>query len=98
MTGTLKVGPISAADNSTISLRGTKEGGLVTHSILGDYGELSRRGDLFVAANVAAKATSVGLTTTYTGLCVSNPAGSGKNLIILGGQYALSVAIARRAW
>ena len=92
MTGTLKVGPATAADNSTISLRGTKEGALVTSDLYGKYGELSRRGDLFVAANVAAKATSVGLTTTYTGLCVYNPAGSTKNLIMLGFQYAISVA------
>ena len=92
MTGSLKVGPVSAADNTTISKRGTKEGALVTSDILGKYGELSSRGKLFVAANVAAKATSVGLTTTYTGLCVSNPAGSGKNLIMLGCQYAISVA------
>src|SRR3990167_10368129 len=92
MTGSLKVGPVTAADNTTISKRGTTEGGLVTSSILGKYGELSSRGKLWVAANVAAKATSVGLTTTYTGLCVSNPAGSGKNLIMLGCQYAISVA------
>ena len=40
MTGTLKVGPVTAADNSTTSLRGTKEGALVTSSILGKHGEL----------------------------------------------------------
>ncbi len=92
MTGSLKVGPVTAADNSTSSLRGTKEGALVTHSAYGKYGELARRGKLFFAANVAAKATSVALTTTYTGLCVSNPAGSGKIAIMLGFQYAISVA------
>src|SRR3990167_8254702 len=97
MTGTLKVGPVTAADNSTMSLRGTKEGALVTSDLYGKYGELSRRGDLFVAANVAAKATSVALTTTYTGLCVYNPAGSAKNLIMLGFQYAISVAEAAAA-
>ena len=92
MTGSVKVGPVSAADNTTISMRGTKEGAVVTSSILGKYGELARRGLMFSAANVAAKATSVALTATYTGLCVSNPAGSGKNLVMLGFQYAISVA------
>src|SRR3990167_1809891 len=95
MTGSVKVGPVSAADNTTISMRGTKEGAVVTSSILGKYGELARRGLMFSAANVAAKATSVALTTTYTGLCISNPAGSGKNLVMLGFQYAISVAEAR---
>ena len=92
MNESLRIGPATAEDNTTASLRGTAEGALVTSDILGKYGELSVRGKLFVAANVAAQATSVALTTTYTGLCVSNPAGSGKNLIMLGFQYAISVA------
>ena len=91
-TNSMKVGVQSAVDGQGAPFRGTKEGGLVTSDILGKYGELSSRKLLFVAANVAAKATSVALTTTYTGLCVSNPAGSGKNLIMLGFQYAISVA------
>lgn len=37
-------------------------------------------GVLFTGTNTAAATTSVGLATTYTGLCLSNPAGSGKNL------------------
>ena len=91
-TNSMKVGPQDISDGQGAPFRGTSEGGLVTSDILGKYGELSSRKLLFVAANVAAKATSVALTTTYTGLCVSNPAGSGKNLIMLGFQYAISVA------
>jgi hypothetical protein len=87
-----KVGPVAATDNSSVSLRASKQGALVTSDILGKYGELALRGQMFSAANVAAKATSVALTTTYTGLCVSNPAGSGKNLVMLAFQYAISVA------
>jgi hypothetical protein len=87
-----KVGPVTAADNSSVALRASKQGALVTSDILGKYGELALRGQMFSAANTAAKATSVALTTTYTGLCVSNPAGSGKNLVMLAFQYAISVA------
>jgi len=46
----------------------------------------------FSASNVAAQAVSVALATTYTGLCISNPVGSGFNLQMIGAQYALSVA------
>lgn len=35
------------------------------------------------AANQAGATTSIGLATTYTGLCLSNPAASGKNLAIM---------------
>jgi hypothetical protein len=35
-----------------------------------------------VVANQVGATTSVGLATTYTGLCLSNPAGSGKNLVL----------------
>ena len=92
MTGILKVGPITASDNTSVSIRGTKEGAMVAHTFLGKYSEAARRGIMFSAANVSAKATSVALATTYTGLCISNPAGSGKNLVMLAFQYAISVA------
>lgn len=49
-------------------------------------------GNVFFAANQAAKDITVALATTYTGLCVSNPLNSGKNLVILKVSYALSVA------
>jgi hypothetical protein len=46
----------------------------------------------FYAANQTATATSVALATTYTGLCVSNPAASKKNLVITKVGLALTVA------
>lgn len=39
-------------------------------------------GNLFRGANPSGVTTSVGLATTYVGLCLSNPAASVKNLII----------------
>lgn len=41
------------------------------------------QGDAGIAANQVGATTSAGLATTYTGLCLSNPAGSGQNLSIL---------------
>lgn len=58
----------------------------------GRYAEAARRGNLFIAHNVAAQAISVALATAYTGLCISNPLGNTKNLELLGAGLALSVA------
>lgn len=53
---------------------------------------MARYSNVFTASNVAAQAVSVALTTVYTGLCISNPIGSGKVLEVLSGQFAISVA------
>ena len=49
-------------------------------------------GYIYSAANQAAQAISVALATTYTGLGLYNPVGSGVNLVPLKVKYALSVA------
>ena len=92
MANSLKVGPQTGSDGQSTPFRGDKSGALVTHSVHGKYSESVLRGRCFVASNVASQAISVGLTTTYTGLCVSNPAGSGKNMVMLGCQYGIYVA------
>jgi hypothetical protein len=38
---------------------------------------------MFAVSNQAAVTTSAALTTTFTGLSVANPAGSGKNLVMV---------------
>lgn len=43
-------------------------------------------------ASCVGVATSAGLAATYTGLCLSNPAGSGKNLVLVRASGALDVA------
>lgn len=45
-----------------------------------------------MAANQAGVATSAGLNATYTGICLSNPAASGKNLSVMRVSGALIVA------
>lgn len=54
-------------------------------------------GNVFTAGNQAARAWSVALATTHTGLVISNPVGSGKNLVILKASFVLSVAPAAPA-
>ena len=52
---------------------------------LAQGGRLQRaceEGRLFTANNATKVATSAGITTTWTGLAVSNPSGSGKNFIM----------------
>ena len=86
------VGPSANADGSSARLRMGKTGDLITTDGLPRYYEMASRGMIWTASNVAAQAVSVALATTYTGLCISNPAGNTKNLVMLSGQYALSVA------
>lgn len=55
------------------------------------YQDAAEEGRLFSAANQAAVATTAGLATTWTGLALSNPSTSGKNLILHEFGYALTV-------
>lgn len=54
--------------------------------------ELAASGDLYYVCSQAATAVSVALATTYTGLCLSNPAASGVEAILWGVGTALSLA------
>jgi hypothetical protein len=56
-----------------------------------DY-ETNFRGNMFYGSLQAATALSVALATTYTGLCLSNPAGNTKNLTLKKVTFALTVA------
>jgi hypothetical protein len=49
-------------------------------------------GLIYSAANQAAQAISVALATTYTGIGIYNPPGSGVNLVPLKAKFALSAA------
>ena len=54
-------------------------------------------GQIYSAANQAAQAVSAALATTYTGIGIYNPVGSGVNLVPLRVKFALSVAPAAPA-
>lgn len=86
------VGPQTKTDGAQHAARSAKTGEAVVTDAHGRYYEAAIRGTLYTASNVAAQAVSVALTTTYTGLCISNPLGNTKNLVMLGCQYALTVA------
>lgn len=53
--------------------------------------------DVFVASTQAGVATSTALSTTQTGFTLTNPAGSGKNLVILDCTVACTTAPAAAA-
>lgn len=52
---------------------------------------------IFLASTQAGQATSVGLSTTQTGITLTNPAGSGKTLVLLQLNGAVSAAPAGAA-
>lgn len=67
-------------------------GELAVSELLPRLYALGWSGKIFGAANQAAQAVSVALATTYTGLGLYNPPGSGVNLVPLKLKFALSVA------
>lgn len=86
------VGPQQLSDGIQSAPRLGRHGELIVGNLHGQYYEQVLRGNVFMASNQAAQAVSVALATTYTGLCLSNPLNSGKNLVLLHVGFALSVA------
>ena len=87
-----KTGPGTFQDGAEHVARSDKQGASVSTAAHGAYNEAVSRGKVFIAANQAAVTTTVANAVTYTGLCVSNPAGSEHNLSILKVGWAFSVA------
>lgn len=71
-----------------------KQADMLVSSFHGTKYHQAYTGALFIAANSAAVTTSAGLATTYVGICLSNPAASGKNLILRRVNAALVVVTA----
>lgn len=91
-----QVGPIattaSIAPGTQAPARAGQLGETIVTELHGRYYEQAYRRNLYWAANQAATATSVALSTTNTGLCISNPAGNTYNLVLLKVGITLSVA------
>jgi hypothetical protein len=87
------VGPNSFPDGGQPQggFRLGNSGEIVVSELMGRYYELSKRGNLFIASNQAGVALSL-LNATATGLILSNPAGSGRNLVLLDILVALTSA------
>lgn len=56
------------------------------------FAEAAKRGNCYSGANQTGTVWTVGLATTNTGLCVSNPIGSGKIISLLAAGYSEIVA------
>jgi hypothetical protein len=67
-------------------------GELAVSEVLPRLMALGWSGVIYSAANQAAQAVSVALATTYTGIGIYNPPGSGVNLVPLRVKFALTVA------
>ena len=81
--------------NGAVPLQGFRQlpqGDMAVSELHARYFEQGRYGNTYAAANQAAQAVSVALATTYTGLMLYNPVGSGVMLVPTKLKYALSVA------
>lgn len=72
----------SNSDSTLFTPRGGRQGDAIVSELHGRYYEQTYRGNCFSASIQSVATTTVGLATTYTGLCVSNPVGSGYNLVL----------------
>lgn len=86
-----KRGNQTLSDGSGGPLRLAQHGELVARLSGGRYTEAALAGRLFSVANQAAVATTAALATTWTGLGLCNPTGSGKNLVVHEFGWGLSV-------
>ena len=91
-----QVGPqattASLSSGTQPALRLGNMGELIVSVLHDDHYEETYRRVLFSAANQTAVTTTVGLATTYVGLCLSNPVGSGSNIVIT--DFGLSFLVA----
>jgi hypothetical protein len=86
-----RVGYIFANDGARENVRLGRFGDLLNSELMGRYYANTFRQNHFHASVQAGVTSSVGLATTYTGLVVSNPLGSGKLMVPLMFSLAQSV-------
>lgn len=82
-------------DGSQPVIRAGQQGDLIVSELHARYYEQALRGNMYVLASQAAVTTTAGLATTFTGLAISNPAGSGVNAVVnkfFVGQFAVGAA------
>ena len=76
------VGVQNNSDGVVVKARGGKQGDQIVSELHGRYYEQTYRGNGFSASIQAVATTTVGLSTTYTGLVISNPVGSAVNMVL----------------
>ena len=74
--------PTKQFDGTQPIVRQGSLGELVVQKLHGDFYEQSYRGNSYAVANQAGVSTTAALATTWTGLAISNPSGSGVNLVV----------------
>ena len=77
-----RVGVISASAGTVNPLTTATDGSLFVANSGGNLTQAALAGRLFSVANQAAVAVTAALSTTWTGLGICNPTGSGKLLIV----------------
>lgn len=87
-TSEVKVGPQANSNGSQVVMRGGRTGEAVVTDAHSRYQEAVLAGNVYVASTQAGQALSIGLSTTQTGFTLTNPAGSGKYLVVIGAQIA----------
>lgn len=96
-----RVGPqastSSLASATNPEMRLGNMGELITSGLHGPYYESAYRRALFSVANTSAVTSTVGTSTTYVGLALSNPIGSTVNLVLSRCSVAAIVAFTAAA-
>ena len=87
-----KVGAQSLSSGTVGPLRLDETGCLMAQARGGKYAEAALAGRLFHSANINMVTTSTTLNTTFVGLGLCNPSGSGKNVIVHEFGYAFIAA------
>jgi hypothetical protein len=76
-------GPQASSDGNIASgARGGKQGEIMVSELHGRYYEQTYRRNMFSVAIQSVATTTVGLATTYTGLCIANPVASQINMVL----------------
>lgn len=95
-----QVGPVATTTSlgagTPVIMRSGQLGDTITSELHSPLYEQAYRRNRYAAANQAATATTVGLATTYTGICLVNPIGSTVNLVIenVGAAFIVAPAAA----
>lgn len=95
MLNQIQVGVQNSSDGVNVIARAGKQGDAIVSELHGSRYEGTYRGSRFSVANQAAVTTTAALATTFTGLVVGNPTGSGYNLVFekfAAAQFAVGAA------
>ena len=93
MLSEIRIGPSTSTDGPVNPARGGRTGALIAADAHGRYWEACSRGEVFVAANTGAQATSTA-SATATRLILTNPVNSGKVFEIIDVTVGVGAVVA----